>query len=980
MQATHWPVQRVRKEFIEYFSKTHNHARVNSSPCVPYNDPSLLFTNAGMNQFKSIFTNTVDPTSPFASLKRAVNSQKCIRAGGKHNDLDDVGKDTYHHTFFEMLGTWSFGDYFKKEAICWAYDILVNTYKLDSSRLYASYFAGDAEYGIPPDEEAKNLWLQFLPKERVLPFDKAANFWEMGDCGPCGPCTEIHYDRIGGRDASSLVNADDPNVIEIWNLVFIQYNRDTDGKLKLLPNKHIDTGMGLERLTSILQKQSSNYDTDVFSPLIKALQMVTNAQPYSGKVGAEDAQQNYRDTAYRIIVDHVRTLSFAIADGAIPSNEGRGYVLRRILRRAIRYGVQNLGAKAGFLQELIPILCNQLRDAYPELSIKQHEIIAVVKKEEDAFVSLLSKVILQFSNLILEKKDRNECTVSGKEAFYFYDTLGFPIDLLEIMASEHGLQVDILEFQQLLKNQKLQSREALELKKVNDTSHSLHLDADAVAYLCEKRVKATNDEQKYEELSLLENGVFIEAILANDSLHENISMTFQDINKPIGIILNSTMFYSESGGQVSDVGKIEILNNDDVVVSVFNVVDVQTYGGFILHTCVLSSILENDFDLNPSTKLRLYRDNNYRSRIEPNHSMTHVLNFVLRELLGNDVEQKGSLVTAERLRFDFSHARPLTIEEIENVELSVNSIIRDGLSVRSEKLPLQKAQKIPTVRALFGEIYPDPVRVVSIGRNDSDSNNVISSVEFCGGTHVRNTNEAVAFCILEESAVGKGIRRVIGISGVEAAQVLESSEALLKDMRIVFGEMHEKPLELLEENCKQYRLLLENGSYSCAAKSIARSLIEETQRYISNMKELALSQSAEKIIPTINKRLREHHNDGSVVIIQAAVGSNSRVLKKVIETIRKEFPKLSVFFINTDSENSKLMVLSLVNPELQKHGLKADEWLSTALHLSGGKGGGKTTQAQGSCNDANAAFQIAEDANKYCEKYLNKTAVIINIK
>jgi alanyl-tRNA synthetase len=578
-----WPVSRVRDDFVNYFSNKHNHVNYRSSPCVPVNDPTLLFANAGMNQFKPIFIGTVDPSSPLAKLQRAVNSQKCIRAGGKHNDLEDVGKDTYHHTFFEMLGTWSFGDYFKKEAIEWAYDILVNHYRLDPNRLYASYFAGDEALGLPCDNEAKELWLQFLPPERVLPFDKKANFWEMGDTGPCGPCTEIHYDRIGNRNAAHLVNADDPDVIEIWNLVFIQYNRETNGKLSLLPNKHIDTGMGLERLTSILQNVRSNYDTDAFQPIFHLIQEKIGCSPYTGKIGQEDALQNYQDTAYRVIADHVRTLTFAITDGAYPSDKGRGYVLRRILRRAIRYGMQTLHANPGFLSELIPIIPQLYGDAYPELHAKLKEVISVVKEEEASFSHLLEKGTRYFDGII--EKNQESKLIKGEEAFHLYSSLGFPVDLTQLMAAEKGFSVDIERFHLLMKEQQEKSKQAHILKK-SEVHTQLQLTTDDISYLQKTvRLEATQDKFKYDPQKLSMKATLKAIYLGPNELPSSLNIhdisndSSNNKNPVIGILLDKTNFYAESGGQVADTGKLLVSvqdgKSDEKVV--LDVIDTQVH-------------------------------------------------------------------------------------------------------------------------------------------------------------------------------------------------------------------------------------------------------------------------------------------------------------------------------------------------------------------------------------------------------------------
>ena len=487
-----WPAERVRSVFIDYFAKKHAHTFYPSSPVVPYNDPTLLFINSGMAQFKPIFLGNADPASPLASLVRAANTQKCIRAGGKHNDLEDVGMDTYHHTLFEMLGSWSFGDYFKAEAITWAWELLTEVYGLPPDRFYATYFGGDARLGLPPDEEARQLWLRFLPESRVLPGSAKDNFWEMGDTGPCGPCTEIHYDRIGGRDAAALVNNDDPDVLEIWNLVFMQFNREPSGDLRPLPAKHVDTGMGFERLVSVLQDKRSNYDTDVFMPLFTEIQKLTGAPPYTGKLGDEDPR--LKDTAYRVIADHIRTLSFAIADGALPSNEGRGYVLRRILRRAVRYGRQMLGAQEGFFAALVPTVAASLGDTFPELRSQLGKVQAVIAEEEMAFTSTLSRGIKEFSSYAATVKAQGGKTIDGKSAFFLYDTMGFPFDLTQLMAREAGLEVDTEGFNEQIKQQRARSAAAAQAAKGGG---SLALGAEQTAALGAQGHAYTDDSDKY---------------------------------------------------------------------------------------------------------------------------------------------------------------------------------------------------------------------------------------------------------------------------------------------------------------------------------------------------------------------------------------------------------------------------------------------------------------------------------------------------
>ena len=778
-----WPVSRVRAEFVDYFVKKHGHVNYKSSPVVPVNDPTLLFANAGMNQFKPIFVGTVDPSSPLAALVRVANSQKCIRAGGKHNDLDDVGKDTYHHTFFEMLGTWSFGNYFKKEAIEWAFDLLVNVYKLPVERIYVSYFAGDESQNLPCDTEARDLWLKLLPPERVLPFDKKANFWEMGETGPCGPCSEIHFDRIGGRDASKFVNADDPDVIEIWNLVFIQYNREASGELRQLPDKHIDTGMGLERITSILQDKRSNYDTDVFDPIFKEIQKIIGCPAYTGLLGKEDAAQNYRDMAYRVVADHIRTLSFAIADGAVPSNEGRGYVLRRVLRRAVRYGMQTLGGKPGFFSKLVPMVAaSSLGDAFPELRTKSELVSSVISEEERAFSSLLERGVKYFAELMEEVKSEGGNTISGERAFYLYDTLGFPVDLTQLMAAEKGLTVDLQGFQAAMTGQKERSRSAMRSKRLAGRA-DLVFGAEQTSFLQKSGVVPTDDSYKYvwDQTHLTK----IKAVYTADGFSQELGSKEYET---VGIVLESSPFYAESGGQVTDQGVLTVEIGGKLVQ--LDVLDVQTYGGFTLHKCVAAEDGQSLSGLKPGAGITCEVDYARRRKVAPNHTMTHVLNWALRDVLGSDVEQKGSQVSEEKFRFDFSCSRAMQAAELAQTEKMVNQVITAGLDVDSRVVPLADAMSINGLRAVFGEQYPDPVRVISVGPKvnsllaDPKSQQAFDhSVEFCGGTHLQNTREAQACCIVEETAVAKGIRRITGITGPEAVLALQRSEAMARQVK-----------------------------------------------------------------------------------------------------------------------------------------------------------------------------------------------------
>jgi alanine--tRNA ligase len=684
-------------------------------PAVPHDDPTLLFANAGMNQFKPIFLGQADPTGPLAPLKRAANTQKCIRAGGKHNDLDDVGKDTYHHTFFEMLGNWSFGDYFKEEAITWAWKLLTGTFGLNPDRLYATYFAGDAAFGLPADDEARNIWLRYLPAERILPFDKKANFWEMGDTGPCGPCSEIHYDRIGGRDASAMVNYDDPTVIEIWNIVFMQFNREPDGSLRELPAKHIDTGMGFERLTSILQGAMSNYDTDIFAPLFAAISDRTGARPYGGKLGADDA--GGVDMAYRVVADHIRTLTFAVTDGAVPSNEGRGYVLRRILRRAVRYAQQKLGAKVGFFSSLVPVVVENFGDAFPELRGKAAFVQEVLRDEEESFSRTLTKGIKEFNARVADIKAKAggaspaaaggaKLVLPGADAFFLYDSMGFPLDLTALMAAEAGLDVDTDGFAACMAEQKARSQAAGKFARTTDR---LVLEAEQTAWLAKTAgVKPTDDSAKYEWHAAAGPVSRVAAVFAGKErgfLTDGVAATPGAPTSTVGVLLESTSFYAESGGQVSDVGALHVLpagmtKEDGEALGappaspagVIDVADVQVFGGYVLHIGAVTAGSIKVGDL-----VRCAPDYERRGHVAPNHTMTHVLNYALREVVGNGLDQRGSTVEASKLRFDFSHGKGLTPAQLQAVEDGVNKVIDQvsGAGVRAWGYPRAPPQ-LPT--------------------------------------------------------------------------------------------------------------------------------------------------------------------------------------------------------------------------------------------------------------------------------------------
>ncbi len=715
----------LRESFFQFFRNI-QHTIVPSAPMVIKDDPTLMFTNAGMNQFKDIFLGV----SPIKN-KRIADSQKCLRVSGKHNDLEEVGHDTYHHTMFEMLGNWSFGDYFKKEAIDWAWEYLTVVLKIDKTRLYASVFEGDKVDGTEPDDEAKSLWLNHLSEEHILYGNKKDNFWEMGETGPCGPCSELHIDlreeseiaKVPGRD---LVNKDNPLVIEIWNLVFIQYNRKAGGKLELLPHKHVDTGMGFERLCMVVQGKTSNYDTDIFQPIIKEISTLS-----SFKYGVDKQQ----DIAMRVMADHLRTIAFAIADGQLPSNNKAGYVIRRILRRAVRYAYTFLKFEEPVLCKLLSVLIEVMGSAYPELPKQKDLIEQVIQEEENAFLKTLDTGIRLLDKIIEKMKEGGYKVVKGKDAFELYDTFGFPFDLTELILREHGLMVSKLEFDEEMEAQKNRSRNAASME-TDDWEVLLEDDVDEfIGYdYTETKLKIT----KYRKVTT-----------KGKELYQ--------------LVFNMTQFYAESGGQVGDKGYIE---NDTERI---DIIDTQKEHNQIVH-------IVKKLPQQPKASFNAFVSLKKRKMTEANHSATHLLHFALRKVLGEHVEQKGSLVDENHLRFDFAHFKKMSDEEIAEVELLVNSLIRSNLALDEKRsVPMQKAQEMGAMM-LFGEKYGDVVRVIRFG----------DSVELCGGTHVKATGEIGYFIIKSESAIAAGIRRIEAITSVKAEEYIIKERKSLNTLKELF--------------------------------------------------------------------------------------------------------------------------------------------------------------------------------------------------
>ena len=737
----------IRRQFLDFF-RSKGHEIVPSAPIVIKNDPTLLFTNAGMNQFKDFFLGNQVPSST-----RIADTQKCLRVSGKHNDLEEVGVDTYHHTMFEMLGNWSFGDYFKEEAIAWSWELLTEVYGIPKDKLYVTVFQGDAAENLPKDEEAYNFWKQHIAEDRILLGNKKDNFWEMGDTGPCGPCSEIHVDCRTDEekkqvDGKTLVNADHPQVIEIWNNVFMQFNRQKDGSLVPLPAKHVDTGMGLERLVRVLQGKQSNYDTDLFTGTITHIEHMTGK-----KYTYTDSK---KDIAFRVLSDHIRAIGFTIADGQLPSNTGAGYVIRRILRRAVRYYYSYLDHKQPLLYRLMPVLARQFEDVFPELH-KQIDLVSrVVKEEEEAFLRTLDKGLKKIDDLITETKSRNTQTIDGKAAFELYDTFGFPIDLTRLIGSENGLHVDEPAFDKALQEQKTRSRAATAL----DTQDWVIVkDGNATKFVGYDSYEAEASVLKYRRVT------------------SKGKESFQ-------LVLDTTPFYAESGGQVGDTGEF-IFPNESI-----QIVDTKKEDGLTIH---FSEVLPENVSAPVHAKVDVVK----RVSTAVHHSATHLLHAALREVLGTHVAQKGSLVNEEHLRFDFSHFAKVTDGEIARIEAIVNEKIRENIPVVIKEMAKDEAVALGAM-ALFGEKYGNIVRVVVM--------DPAYSIELCGGTHVGATGQLGFFKITSEAAVAAGVRRMEAVSGKAAEHFINEQLQLITNISAQLKNAKDpiKAIERLQEERTQF--------------------------------------------------------------------------------------------------------------------------------------------------------------------------------
>ncbi len=953
----------VRQQFIDYFAQKQGHSFVPSSPVVPHDDPTLLFTNAGMNQFKPIFLGDLAPGDKRVDWTRAVNTQKCIRAGGKHNDLDDVGKDTYHHTFFEMLGNWSFGDYFKAESIEWAWDLLINVWGLDPERCYATYFEGDATLGLEPDVEAKNLWLKYLPESRVLPGDVKDNFWEMGETGPCGPCSELHFDsrpddEHANLDGATLVNQDHPDVIEIWNLVFIQYNRGANG-LAPLPAKHVDTGMGLERITRVLQGKRSNYDTDCFMPIFDAIQQVTGAPAYTGIL------EDQKDIAYRVIADHIRTLLFAITDGAQPDNMGRGSVLRSILRRAARMGRQYLNTQEPFLYKLVPSVVELMGDAFPELREKPERVVEIIRSEEQSFGRTIATGIAHFDDAIGRAEHGK---IKPEDAFKLHDTYGFPIDLTRVMAEERGLTVDIEGFERLMEEAKNKARSG---GRGDDIHRATVMDATAIDQCKALGVNPTDDSAKFDNKRLMT--ATVRAIWNGTDFDENAEAGAVNSQDRFSVILDKTSFYAEMGGQVGDMGRLRVTKEsksnarDAHNGGEFEVLDTKSYAGFVAH---FGRVRKGEIRVGDTVEIVL--DTQRRDQIRANHTATHLLNLALRDAAGEGHDQKGSQVAPDHLRFDFSANEPINDDQIRGIEIIVRDAIARDLTVYTETAPLELALQVNGLRAVFGEVYPDPVRVVSVDAPIGDlladaKNNKWRqhAVEFCGGTHLDSTGAARTFAITEETAVAKGVRRIVAITGDRAEAAIQAGDMCIDKAEAAAS----LPDDQLAETVRTLGVEIDAANIPIAKKRDARAALDALSDRVKQARKQAEASGRGEAVDAA--RAVVESASGPVICAVIPAGSDRGALLAAMDAIKAKHAESAILLASADDEAGKVSIVAQVPKAIIEQGLKAGDWVREASQACGGKGGGRPDSAQGGGTEPAKINDAIDAARSFADSKMN---------
>ena len=861
----------IRESFKDFFNSK-GHQIVPSAPMVIKDDPTLMFTNAGMNQFKDIILG-----NKAAKYTRVADSQKCLRVSGKHNDLEEVGHDTYHHTMFEMLGNWSFGDYFKKEAIDWAWEYLVEVLKLNPDRLYATVFEGSSEENLTRDDEAAGYWEQYLPKSHIINGNKKDNFWEMGDTGPCGPCSEIHIDLRSEEEraqvpGAEMVNHDHPQVIEIWNLVFMQYNRKADDSLESLPAKVIDTGMGFERLCMALQGKTSNYDTDVFTPLIATISKL------SGKEYGKDSKV---DVAMRVIADHVRTIAFSIADSQLPSNAKAGYVIRRILRRAVRYAYTFLQRREAFMYQLIDTLIESMGEAYPELPKQRELIMRVIKEEEDSFLRTLENGIRLLDGAMTEARTAGKTEISGKQAFVLYDTYGFPLDLTELILKENGMTLDHAEFDAEMQQQKARARAAAAV----EADDWVTLEAGEQEFVGYDNTECSAKILRYRKVK-------------------------QKGREYYQLVLSTTPFYGEMGGQVGDRGTLTDANTGEVV----EIYDTKRENGMSVH-------LTTKLPTNPQADFTAKINTDARRSIECNHTATHLLHLALRKVLGTHVEQKGSFVSPEVLRFDFSHFQKVTNEELRQVEKLANEMVREAIALDEHRnVPIECAKEMGAM-ALFGEKYGDEVRVIRYGE----------SVELCGGTHVPNTGCIGMIRIVSEGSTAAGIRRIEAVSGAATERIFNETHDVLAKIAAMFNNVPDVAgaiRKALEENAE------------------LRQQAEEA------MKERIKTMAAEMLAAAPIKN--------GIKVVELTGVRMPDVVKGIAFALRAQSPTATAFIAATKDAQDKPLLTVMLTDDIVKDGMNASAMVREAAKAIKGGGGGQPGFAQAGGKDSEGLTQAAD--------------------
>ena len=880
----------IRDSFKKFF-ESKQHAIVPSAPMVIKDDPTLMFTNAGMNQWKDIILGTRDPEP-----RRRADTQKCLRVSGKHNDLEEVGHDTYHHTMFEMLGNWSFGDYFKEGAIDMAWEYLVDVLKLNPEDLYVTVFEGSPEENIPRDDEAAKYWAKHVPEDHIINGNKHDNFWEMGDTGPCGPCSEIHVDSrtpeqkaASGKTGRELVNQDDPQVIEIWNLVFMQFNRKADGSLEKLSMNVIDTGMGFERLVRMMQGKHSNYDTDVFQPIIKAEQEITGLKYFTFEeetVSPISKEQDDINVAMRVCADHLRAVSFSIADGQLPSNAKAGYVIRRILRRAVRYAYTFLGQKDGFLYKLVPTLVHEMGDAFPELKAQQQLITKVIKEEEDSFLRTLEKGINMLDKAMEELKGQGKNQLDGVQAFRLFDTYGFPLDLTELICRENGFTVDEEQFNVEMQKQKERARNAAAV----ENSDWVELQAGEQQFVGYDYTEYNCHILRYRKVT-------------------------QKKNEFYELVLDATPFYGEMGGQVGDCG---VLVNENETIEI---IDTKRENNQSVH-------IVKQLPKNPAAEFMACVDTDKRNASAANHTATHLLDYALKQILGDHVEQKGSFVSPDTLRFDFSHFEKVSDEQLREVERMVNDMIRQDIHIDEHRdVPFDEAKKLGAI-ALFGEKYGDKVRVVRFG----------PSCEFCGGIHATSTGRIGFFKILSESSVAAGIRRIEAKTGKECEELLY----------------------MMEDNLKSIRAFFNN----------AKDLQAVIQKYIDehdNMKKEIGAYKAQHVERTKNYLINEMKNVNGVNVITHVLKMGPNSVKDLAFQLRAAVEGSLLCVIGSVHEDKPMLTIMMSDDMVSDHGLNAGQMVREAAKLIQGGGGGQPHFAQAGGKNADgisaAVDKVIELAN-----------------